>query len=69
MDKLKFIKSETDDNIINIVYRGKVYGQWDEDANIRYPEDLTLDEDLSILIKIGIEIGKQINSDDEDYFK
>ena len=69
MDKLKFIKSETDDNIINIVYRGKVYGQWDEDANIRYPEDLTLDEDLSILIKIGIEIGKQMNSDDEDYFE
>ena len=32
MDKLKFIKSETDGNIINIVYRGKVYGQWDEDA-------------------------------------
>ena len=69
MDKVKFIKSENDDNIINIIYGDKVYGQWDKDANIRYPEDLTLDEELAILIEIGIEIGKQINSDESDYFE
>jgi hypothetical protein len=68
MDKVKFIKSEKDNNIIDIVYGDKVYGQWDSDANIRYPEDLTLDEELSILIEIGIEIGKQMNSDEIDYF-
>ena len=50
------------------MYGDKVYGQWDSDANIRYPEDLTLDEELSILIEIGIEIGKQMNSDEIDYF-
>ena len=69
MDKVKFIKSENDDNIINIIYGDKVYGQWDKDANIRYPEDLTLDEELAILIEIGIEIGKQMNSDESDYFE
>lgn len=68
MDKVKFIKSNQDDNIINIVYEDKIYGQWDADANIRYPEDLTLDEELSILIEIGIEIGKQMKSDEEDPF-
>lgn len=66
MDKVKFIKSEKDNNIIDIVYGDKVYGQWDSDANIRYPEDLTLDEELSILIEIGIEIGKQMKSDESD---
>tara|TARA_B100000768_G_C11114095_1_gene304607 strand:+ start:430 stop:642 length:213 start_codon:yes stop_codon:yes gene_type:complete len=66
MDKVKFIKSEKDNNIIDIVYADKVYGQWDSDANIRYPEDLTLDEELSMLIEIGIEIGKQMKSDEND---
>lgn len=66
MDKVKFIKSEKDNNIIDIVYGDKVYGQWDSDANIRYPEDLTLDEELSMLIEIGIEIGKQMKSDEND---
>tara|TARA_Y100000389_G_scaffold127220_1_gene124562 strand:+ start:2683 stop:2895 length:213 start_codon:yes stop_codon:yes gene_type:complete len=66
MDKVKFIKSEKDNNIIDIIYGDKVYGQWDSDANIRYPEDLTLDEELSMLIEIGIEIGKQMKSDEND---
>ena len=66
MDKVKFIKSEKDNNIIDIIYGDKVYGQWDSDANIRYPEDLTLDEELVILIEIGIEIGKQMKSDESD---
>ena len=66
MDKVKFIKSEKDNNIIDIIYGDKVYGQWDSDANIRYPEDLTLDEELSMLIEIGIEIGKQMKSHEND---
>ena len=69
MDKVKFIKSQDDNNIINIIYGDKIYGKWDEDANIRYPEDLTLDEELSILIEIGIEIGKQMKSDEGEYFE
>ena len=48
---------------IEIVYNGKVYGEWEKDANIDYPEDLTLSRDLSELIEIGIKIGKQIERD------
>jgi hypothetical protein len=66
MDKIKFIES---DDIVNIVYDGKIYGSWDKDANIRYPEDLTLDQELYSLIMIGIEIGKQIIIDEQKSFK
>lgn len=69
MDRIEFIKSDENENIINIVYDGKIYGKWDDDANIRYPEDLTLDEDLSELISIGIEIGKQMLLDEQNSFK
>ena len=48
---------------IEIVYNGKVYGEWEKDANIDYPEDLTLSRDLSELIEIGIKIGKQMERD------
>ena len=48
---------------IEIVYNGKVYGEWEKDANIDYPEDLTLSRDISELIEIGIKIGKQIERD------
>jgi hypothetical protein len=69
MEGVEFVKSQDDDNIINIIYDGRVYGNWDHDANIRYPEDLTLDEDLSELISIGIEIGKQMLRNEQNEFK
>ena len=51
---------------IEIVYNGKVYGEWDENANIDYPEDLTLKRDLNELIQIGIKIGKQMERDSNE---
>jgi hypothetical protein len=47
-----------------ITYNGKVYGEWDNEANIDSPEDLTLERDLSYLLHIGIEIGKQMKLDE-----
>lgn len=67
MNKIKFI--ESNDNIINIVYDDKIYGSWDKDANLRYPEDLTLDNELYSLIMIGVEIGKQMIIDEQKSFK
>jgi hypothetical protein len=67
MDKIEFRKNK--DNIVDIIYEGKVYGKWDVDANIRYPEDLTLDGDLMNLINIGVEIGKQMIIDEQKSFK
>lgn len=46
-----------------IVYNGVIFGTWDDNANVDYPEDLTLERDLKQLIDIGIEIGKQIEKD------
>ena len=59
----KEIKNCATCETVEIVYNGKVYGEWDENANVDYPEDLTLRRDLSELIQIGIEIGKQMERD------
>ena len=50
----------------NIVYDNKIYGEWNNEANIDYPEDLTLERDLSELIEIGILIGKQMKTDEKE---
>ena len=44
-----------------IIYNGKCFGEWNDNSNIDYPEDLTLCRELAELIDIGIEIGKTIN--------
>lgn len=44
--------------VIEIIFDGKVYGEWNEEANVDYPEDLTLSRDLKYLINVGVEIGK-----------
>jgi hypothetical protein len=49
--------------VMEIVYNGKVYGEWDEESNVNFPEDLTLSRDLSYLVSVGIEIGKQMQKD------
>ncbi|MCP4648775.1 MAG: hypothetical protein GY853_01665 [PVC group bacterium] len=50
--------------IVRISYNGVIYGAWDEDANINYPEDLTLERDLSLLVEIGVLIGRQMERDE-----
>jgi len=56
-------------DFVNIIYKDKVYGEWNNDANCDYPEDLTIERDLPDLIEIGIKIGRQmeIDSRSEDY--
>lgn len=64
--KVEYINKEStrfESNYIQIVYNNKVYGEWDNDANIDYPEDLIIGRDLNYLIDIGIEIGKQMEKD------
>ena len=67
MVKINYIfkPQEKNKNYIDIIYNGKVYGSWNNEANIDYHEDLTLERDLSELIDIGIEIGRQIQKDEK----
>lgn len=58
--KVEFVKQKEDESVVDIIYNGKVYGDWYEDANVDQPEDLTLERDLSYLIEVGIEIGKDM---------
>ena len=66
--KYEFILNEKT-NIIDIVYNNKVYGQWDKEANLMYPEDLTLEGDLTHLIEMGIQMGIQIEKNRKDEFR
>ena len=64
--KVEYIDKEstrTEPRYIQIVYNGKIYGEWNNDANIDYPEDLIIGRDLNELVDIGIEIGKQMERD------
>ena len=58
-------ETRTEPRYVEIVYNGKVYGQWNQEANQDYPEDLIFGRDLNELVDIGIEIGKQIQKDSE----
>ena len=64
MIQYKFVTN--DQGLTEIHYNGKSYGDWNDVANIDYPEDLTLARDLKDLIDIGIEIGMQIEKDKGD---
>lgn len=57
--KYQIINKEDDEDIVEIVYNGKVYGEWYKYANVDSPEDLTLNRDLTYLINVGIDIGRQ----------
>jgi len=59
---LEYDYSNVDDGygMVAIKYNGEVIGEWPNHSNIDFPEDLTLDRDLSELVEIGIQIGKQI---------
>lgn len=64
--KVEFIEKEstrTEPRYIQIVYNGKVYVEWNNEANCDYPEDLIIGRDLNELVEIGIEIGRQIERD------
>lgn len=52
-----------DKDQIDIIYNDKVYGTWNNEANVDYPEDLTIGRELNDLIDIGIAIGKQMQLD------
>jgi hypothetical protein len=66
--KYELIENEKND-IIDIVYNSRVYGKWDKEANLMYPEDLTLDGDLIHLLEMGIQMGIQIEKDRKDEFQ
>jgi len=64
--KVEFIAkkiTKSEQRYIQIVYNGKVFGEWNNEANCDYPEDLIIGRDLNELIDIGIEIGKQMERD------
>jgi len=64
--RLEFIAkkiTKSEQRYIQIVYNGKVFGEWNNEANCDYPEDLIIGRDLNELIDIGIEIGKQMERD------
>ena len=64
--KVEFIAKEqtrTEQRYIQIIYNGKVYGEWNNEANCDYPEDLIIGRDLNELVEIGIEIGRQMERD------
>ena len=64
--KVEFIAkkiTKSEQPYIQIVYNGKVFGEWNNEANCDYPEDLIIGRDLNELIDIGIEIGKQMERD------
>lgn len=68
MEKLFYYEPSNNDMLPhekNIVHNGICFGTWDNEANINYPEDLTLERDLSYLIKIGIRIGLAIASENK----
>lgn len=60
---------EIKNGIIDIVVNNTIYGSWDKEANLMYPEDLTLEKDLSLLIEIGIQIGIDIEKKRKEEFK
>lgn len=39
----KKVKNCSTCETVEIVYNGKVYGEWEENANVDYPEDFILD--------------------------
>ena len=47
-------------NQVYIIYDRKIYGIWNNEANIDYPENLIIGRDLNELIDIGIQIGIQM---------
>ena len=52
--KVKFIEKKStreEPSYIQIVYNKKVYGEWNNDANYDYPEDLIIGRDLDELVK------------------
>lgn len=49
--------------LVQIIYKDKIYGEWNNEANIDYAEDLIIGRDLNELIDIGIKIGRQIEKD------
>lgn len=61
--EMKVEFKEKDERFIEIIYNGKVYGEWNNDANCDYPEDLIIGRDLDELVEIGIEIGRQMERD------
>ena len=58
--------SKIDYDIHEIYYNDSLYGEWLISSNVDFPEDLTLERDLSYLIDIGIEIGKQMQKDSQN---
>lgn len=56
-------ENEFEEDMVDITYNGKKYGDWCQSANSNYPEDLIFGRDLNELIDIGIEIGKQMEKD------
>lgn len=57
-EKYSWKENEDDKDMIDFYYDGKKYGDWYKYANSDYPEDLTIERDLSLLIDIGVKIGK-----------
>ena len=56
-------ETKSEPRYVQIVYNGKVYGEWNQEANSDFPEDLIFGMDLDQLVEIGVEIGKQIERD------
>lgn len=59
-------------NLIKILYKGKTYLEWNNDAHFDYPEDLTWERTISAVFDAGIALGMQLEKDsnevDELYF-
>ncbi len=51
------------DHWIQITHDGNIVYEWNDNANIDYPEDLSWSRDLSKIFEAGVKLGKLLAKD------
>ncbi len=56
------VDTNHDDRVVSVYVNGELHFEWNDDANIDAPEDLTWHRDLSSIFWAGVEAGKKCAS-------